>query len=345
MPMETFQPCPIEGIVSSSAYFDEMRLVSKTVKPRIIQLTEEIGQHCPGLSDDFYYYYFKRIHSKKLLLRPFIFKEFLSIYGLDWEKHLDIAAIIEMINISTYQSNLAFDNKCGVTNQQSKSNQFISSVFSKLLVFNRIMELDQYTPEQKKMFVAIITKAYEKLYYGQYIDLNKLTFSNLAIIHSDSAFDDLYRKRCALIGGSLIEMIAELSSSIADKQEDCIKPLLLEFSSHFGLAGQVVNDLGDLSETGKSYTDRYFDLFNRRVTFPIREAILQTNSLEESELVSFFENKENLKGIKNNTRLYIDEDVKIIRSTLAMLANKGKEVAVLNAIGGILTESRLVLSR
>lgn len=342
MPMETFQPCPIEGIVSSSAYFDEMRLVSKTVKPRIIQLTEEIGQHCPGLSDDFYYYYFKRIHSKKLLLRPFIFKEFLSIYGLDWEKHLDIAAIIEMINISTYQSNLAFDNKCGVTNQQSKSNQFISSVFSKLLVFNRIMELDQYTPEQKKMFVAIITKAYEKLYYGQYIDLNKLTFSNLAIIHSDSAFDDLYRKRCALIGGSLIEMIAELSSSIADKQEDCIKPLLLEFSSHFGLAGQVVNDLGDLSETGKSYTDRYFDLFNRRVTFPIREAILQTNSLEESVLLSYLKKEDHVSRIKNSTRLYIDGDVAIIGKDLSALAEIVNDIGHMIAIGDIVTKSRLI---
>ena len=345
MPMETFQLCPIEGGISSSAYFDEMRHVSETVKPRIIQLTEEIGQHCPGLSDDFYYYYSKRVHSRKLLLRPFIFKEFLNIYSLDWEKHLDIAAIIEIINISTYQSNLAFDNKCGVTNQQSKSNQFISSVFSKLLVIRIIMELDQYTLEQKKMFVSIITKAYEKLYYGQYIDINELTFSNLAILHSDSAFNDLYRKRCALIGGSLIEMIAEVSSAIADKQDDSILPFLREFSFHYGLAGQVVNDLGDLSEKGKSYTDRYFDLFNKKVTFPIREAILQTNSLNESVLISYYEDEENLQKIKTSTRRYIEEDVQIVRDNLAMLAKIGIDSGYLCAIGRLLTESRLVLDR
>ena len=340
--MEIFQPSQIEVIISSSAYFDEMRRVSETIKPRIIQLTEEIGQHYPDLSDDFYYYYSKRVHSRKLLLRPFIFKEFLSIYGLDWEKHLDIAAIIEIINISTYQSNLAFDSKSGISNQQSKSNQFISSVFSKLLIFNKIMELDQYTPEQRQGFVSIITAAYEKLYYGQYIDINELTFSNLAIIHSGIAFDDIYRKRCALIGGSLIEMIAELSSIIANRQDDCIKPILREFSYHFGLAGQVVNDLGDLSEKGKSYTDRYFDLFNKKVTFPIREAILQTCSLNESVLISFFENEENLNGIKNNTRNYIEEDVRIVRYNLAMLADRGFEIGFLSAIGSILTESRLI---
>ena len=340
--METSQLCPIEEIISSSAYFDEMRLVSETVKPRIIQLTEEIGQHCPGLSDDFYYYYSKRVYSRKLLLRPFIFKEFLSIYGLDWEKHLDIAAIIEIINISTYQSNLAFDNKCGVTNQQSKSNQFISSVFSKLLIFNKIMELDQYTLEQKKRFISIITKAYEKLYYGQYIDINELTFSNLAILHSDSAFDDLYRKRCALIGGSLIEMIAELSSSIADKQDDNIQPFLLDFSFHFGLAGQIVNDLGDLSEKGKSYTDKYFDLYNKKVTFPIREAILQTNSLNESVLISYFEDEGNLQKIKSSTRHYIEEDVQIVRYNVDMLERVGNGTGLLSAIGEIVTKSKLI---
>ena len=204
------------------------------------------------------------------------------------------------------------------------------------------MELDQYTPEQRQGFVSIITAAYEKLYYGQYIDINELTFSNLAIIHSGSAFDDIYRKRCALIGGSLIEMIAELSSIIANRQDDCIKPILREFSYHFGLAGQVVNDLGDLSEKGKSYTDRYFDLFNKKVTFPIREAILQTYSLNESVLISFFENEENLNGIKNNTRNYIEEDVRIVRYNLAMLADRGFEIGFLSAIGSILTESRLI---
>lgn len=343
MPMENFQPLTIDDSFSSSDYFGEMRRVSERVKPRIIQITDEIGHNYPDLSTDFYFYYAKRVLSKKLLLRPFIFKVFLDLFEIDWEKHIDIAAIIEIVNISTYQSNLAFDNKYGVNYQQAKSNQYISSVFSKLRVFNKIMELDIYTEEQKKAFVAIITVAYEKLYYGQFIDINELNFNNLSILNSDSLFDDVYRKRCGFIGGSLIEMIAELSSIIASGEKKEIQPYLKVFSFHFGLAGQIVNDLGDLTDKGKSYTEKYFDLYNRKMTFPIREMILQTNSLDEDVMVRFIENEGNMNKIKNNTRHYIEDDIRVMNKNLAIMAEKINDIEYLKAIGNIVTKSKLIL--
>lgn len=341
--MENFQPLTIDDSLSSSDYFGEMRRVSEKVKPRIMQITDEIGHKYPDLLSDFYFYYSKRVLSKKLLLRPFIFKVFLDLFEIDWEKHIDIAAIIEIVNISTYQSNLAFDNKYGVNYQQAKSNQYISSVFSKLRVFNKIMELNIYTEEQKKAFVAIITVAYEKLYYGQFIDINELNFNNLSILNSDSLFDDVYRKRCGLIGGSLIEMIAEVSSIIASGKKKEIQPYLKDFSFHFGLAGQVVNDLGDLTDKGKSYTEKYFDLYNRKMTFPIREVILQTDSLDEDVLIAYLEEDGSLNKIKHNTRRYLEDDVHELNKDLALMAGKANDTSYLNAIGRILTESKLIV--
>ena len=343
MQTESLKLSLIDGEFSSSDYFDEMRRVSDKVKPRIIQIVKEISQDYPDLSDDFCFYYAKRVTSRKLLLRPFIFKVFLGLFDIDWEDHLDLAAIIEIVNISTYQSNLAFDNKYGITNQQAKANQYISSVFSKLRVFNRIMELDSYSEEQKKAFVRIITSAYEKLYYGQYIDINELNFNNLSVLNVNSVFDEVYRKRCGLIGGSLIEMIAELSSLIGGGQNTELHTLLMDFSYHFGLAGQVVNDLGDLTDKGKSYTDKYYDLYNRKVTFPIREAILETCSLDEDVLVAYVEAEGSLNRIKYNTRCYIDDDVREINKDLALMAKKVNNIHFLRAIGGILTESKLII--
>lgn len=342
MPMENLIQSTINEGISSSDYFNEMRRVSEKVKPRIMQITKEICQNYPALSTDFRFYYTKRVVSRKLLLRPFIFKVFLGLFDIDWEEHLDVAAIIEIVNISTYQSNLAFDNKYGINYQQAKSNQFISSVYSKLIVFKKIMELDIYTEEQKKTFIAIITKAYEKLYYGQFIDINELNFNNLSILNTDSLFDEVYRKRCGLIGGSLIEMIAELSSLIAGSQKKELQSYLKDFSFRFGLAGQVVNDLGDLSDKGKSYTDKYFDLCNRKMTFPIREVVLQTNSLDEEVLISFIENENNMNKIKFNTRCYIENDVRIMTNNLAIMGKMANSIDYLNAIGNIVIKSRLI---
>ena len=328
--------------ISSSDYFNEMRRVSEQVKPRIMLIIEEICQNYPDISADFRFYYAKRIISRKLLLRPFIFKVFLSLFDVDWEEHLDVAAIVEIVNISTYQSNLAFDNKYGINYQQAKSNQFISSVYSKLSVFKKIMELQVYTEEQKKKIIAIIAKAYEKLYYGQYIDINELNFNNLSILNTDGLFDEVYRKRCGLIGGSLIEMIADLSSLIAGGHNKELQSYLKDFSFRFGLAGQVVNDLGDLSDKGKSYTDKYFDLYNRKMTFPIREVILQTNSLDEDVLINFIENENNLNRIKFDTKCYIENDVRIMTNNLEIMGKIANGIDYLKAIGNLVIKSRLI---
>lgn len=342
MPMENSQRLSMNDVFSSSEYFNEMRKVSQKVKPHIEQIINEVGQKHPDLSKDFYFYYAKRVFSRKLLLRPFIFKVFLDLYNVDWEEHLELAAIIEMVNISTYQSNLAFDNKCGVNNQKERSNQYISSFFSKLKIFSKVMDLESYSIEQKKQIITIITKAYERLYYGQYIDINELNFKNLSIINSDAIFNEIYRKRCGLIGGSLIEMIAELSFLIANKKDFDLQHYLNIFSFHFGLAGQVVNDIGDLSNKGKTYTDKYFDLYNKKVTFPIREVILQTNSLDEESLISFIETEENLNIIKNKTRCYIERDIRILDENIESLLRIGKNTSQLCAIRNIVTRSVLI---
>lgn len=340
--MENLMKSNINERISSSDYFNEMRRVSEQVKPRIMLIIEEICQNYPDISADFRFYYAKRIISRKLLLRPFIFKVFLSLFDVDWEEHLDVAAIVEIVNISTYQSNLAFDNKYGINYQQAKSNQFISSVYSKLSVFKKIMELQVYTEEQKKKIIAIIAKAYEKLYYGQYIDINELNFNNLSILNTDGLFDEVYRKRCGLIGGSLIEMIADLSSLIAGGHNKELQSYLKDFSFRFGLAGQVVNDLGDLSDKGKSYTDKYFDLYNRKMTFPIREVILQTNSLDEDVLINFIENENNLNRIKFDTKCYIENDVRIMTNNLEIMGKIANGIDYLKAIGNLVIKSRLI---
>ena len=97
MLMENSKLSTIDKTFSPSDYFDGMRNASEIVKPRITQIIQETCRVYPELSDDFCFYYAKRVISKKLLLRPFIFKVFLELYNIDWEDHLDIADDVAVV--------------------------------------------------------------------------------------------------------------------------------------------------------------------------------------------------------------------------------------------------------
>lgn len=327
---------------SPKEYFGEMRLVSEKVKPEILKIISGIKDSAPILYPEFSYYYKKRAESNKVLLRPFIFKEFLALYGINWEEHINIAAIVEMVNISTYQSNLAFDNKDGFTNQKEKSNQFISSIFSKLKVVESIVSNSQYSVLQKQQFSSAFITGLEKLYYGQYLDINELNFRNLVLINSDNSFNDLYLKRCELLGSSLIEMIANAASIIAE-DENFIKQYLLQFSYNFGLAGQIVNDLGDITGNGKPYTtNKYSDIYNEKLTFPNREIILKTNSLNHTTLINFSDNKENILYLKLRSQEYMKPYIDELDRTYQSFMDSAIDTRNIKYIGNLLIESNFI---
>lgn len=328
---------------NSSDYFNEMRIVSSKVKPEIIKIVNSIEKEYPLFYSDFIYYYKKRIISNKLLLRPFIFKAFLDIYNINWEEHIEIAAIIEIVNISTYQSNLAFDSKDGFNNQKTKSNQYIASIFSKIKIIEKAFNIKKYTHLQQQSFIEILLLAYEKIYYGQYIDINELSFRNLSLINSDKLFNEIYQKRCALIGSSLIEMIVSIVSVITNKKEDDSFPILQSFAYNFGLAGQVVNDLGDMVGDGKSYTNKYSDIFNEKLTFPIRRVIISNNSLEAYLLIDFITEIDNINMIKLETSVYIYSNIEKIEQDLNQLKTNGLNIYSINNISNLLSKSKYIL--
>lgn len=341
--MENLSKCLSRSRYKSiSEYFSEMRVVSLAVKPRIQDIVRSVRENYPEMDVDFRYYYQKRVLSNKLLLRPYIFKVFLDLYGIQWERHIVMAAVIEVVNISTYQSNLAFDNKDGVRASRDKNNQFISSFLSTMKVIEAISDSTNYNFSQKNRIIKCIRDSLEKIYYGQYIDMNVLTFRNLFLLNSETQFRESYTTRCALIGASLVEMIATIASIIANKSDDKIYPLLMSFSYYFGLAGQIVNDIGDMIETGKTYSKKYSDIYNEKLTYPIREAILRVNSLEFSTIIAFVESKENLTEIKNKALEYIMPYIELINSDLMSLSSQGLDCSRLKDICCLLTQSRYI---
>jgi len=329
--------------ITPDLYFEEMRKVSQATKPVILKIISSINENYHEIGKEYSYYFNKRIESKKLLLRPFLFKQFLDLLNVNWKDHLEMIALVEIVNISTYQSNLAFDGKDGFKTTQLRNNQVIASIFSKIRIYESLNTLNIYDEKTKSKFSSIITKAFEQLYYGQYLDINELVFENKTLLNNENLYLKTYTNRCTMLGSSLIEMIALLAITISKNENSTVNQLLKDFSILFGKAGQVVNDLGDIAENGKSYTENQFaDIENERLTLPLRFAISEVGKLSKDCIKDFFNNTNNIIKTKEYCSNFIKNDVIEINSIFATLTSLGYETEMLEVTSKLLTKSKFI---
>jgi len=266
-----------------------MSETTQIIKPVILKITENIIKKYPYIRKDFEFFYNVRIRSNKLLLRPYLARVIYELSGRsDWQKHKELFALIEVLNISTYQSNLAFDNKNGITSELSKNNQFISSIFSNFSIINEVLSNKRYSKKIKHQIIEEISKSIEKTYYGQFIDINVLNFSETSCLYNEKKFKNIYEKRCYYLGGGLIRLCASIPIILLKPTINNIEDELYNFSDVFGIAGQILNDIGDFKSGGETYSlNQFSDINNERLTFPIRElAILdKRNPISKRKLM------------------------------------------------------------
>lgn len=280
----------------------------------------------PLASNEFNHLYNKRIYGNSLLLRPFLSK---LIYELgaksDWEVHSRLFALVEVINISTYQSNLAFDNKNGINCELDKFNQIISSFFSTFIFFDEIV-ISQYDDSKRLKIINATVKSLEEIYYGQYLDLNVLNFSNESLYHSIEEFEGHYKLRCQYLGSSLINLCISYCLILNDSKIDEIRDELLKFGALFGLAGQILNDLGDITSKGRVYSSkRYSDIENERLTLPIF-FLMQIGGGQrpiKDHLVELCNNEAAIAELVNKVGLYLNNYIVEINRLMDEIEKKG----------------------
>ena len=141
--------------------YNEMRLITSTVQQYLkcfldFEFKEESYF---GIQNDSFKFMFDRRFNKQIWLRPYVcamvFKQYGNLY-LDDKKtinHLILPALTvsEVFNISTYQSNIVFDDK--IKNESiSNVNQFISS----FITFNLAVKILQKSEIQHKKILSCI---------------------------------------------------------------------------------------------------------------------------------------------------------------------------------------------
>ena len=220
----------------------------------------------------------------KPLLRPYLARLcYEAAGGTDWVARAPVFATTELLNISTYQINLCFDEKIG-DGGTTPTAQFIASMLTFSAAIETSAATDVLGPSERSTAAQLLASTNAAVYLGQFLDTSVLTLSAFEPTYRNdpSGFLEIYLQRCKLIGASTFEVCA-VGALAAPSAPGGLSAALTTFLFGLGIAGQVLNDLADLIPTdARSYTKAYADARMGRLTWPIYILASETGLPQEA---------------------------------------------------------------
>lgn len=254
-------------------YIQYLSETSQKVFPILKEEIENVAFQEKELSEILLFFYKKR--ENKSLLKPTLFRLAYEICGgKEFDRIKNIAAAFEVLNISSYQANSAFDNKMGVLNKEAKDNQFIASMISREIATKLVLKDTSLLPlNTVSKIIKCISVSNLYIYKAQHYDLNLLSNANYEkYATSEDNFNTDYHNRCYFGSGIFSGQTALAGAIMANANEEKQKALQL-FGEIYGTALHKINDLADFfpgkERNDKLYQDNYCDIRNERLTFPI----------------------------------------------------------------------------
>lgn len=314
--------------------YEEMTYITNIVKKHIVNaLTTNVNDMPVGLVSNFMYLYEQRFQVD-VWLRPYVCAMLLKQYGYLYKSNIEINVDIipilvasELFNISTYQSNIVFDDKI---NNKSVNN--VNQIISSFISFNLTTQVISSLNIDHQIKVDCINKLNQNnrlVYQGQYIDLNVLVTDNIDSIvkMSIEKYLELYMNRCKLIGGTTVENCAFWVCKIAHKDMHYIDRLCTLFSK-WGQMMQMVNDLSDyIYILDKKYI-RYTDVRAGKVTLPLYMILHSVSKDEAINIINHIplQNDNDLNSIFEK---YLYKDSAIIRYIYGVMKQIWNECVML----------------
>lgn len=276
-----------------NVHFERMRETGKIVIPLIKDAYIKLGSQNNHLLDSLNYYVSRRTNIDQCLLRPYLVRLGYELTGkTDWINIAPACAAVEMLNISTYQSNIVFDNKNGKFTHTQKSNQFISSMLSLELAIESIMQLEHVL--DNSIVSRIIDGFHETnrdIYIGQFYDLNELSIDRLDLNISEDDYLKTYIRRCETLGGTLTMLCLETGYLLGEGDTGLVEVIRC-IGKRLGTAGQIVNDISDyipeeqLSDYLPSYKPQFSDFRGGKITYPLLHLIKHAPAKNREELLA-----------------------------------------------------------
>lgn len=254
-----------------------MRETADCAIPRIVQVYHSLAED-RATSKAMSLFVDRRTNPHQPLLRPYLVRLAYEICeGTDWRSIAPACAAVEVLNISSYQANVAFDGKLTVSTQEDRAKQFGCAMIS-LDCARKLLGDINSNAETTLALVEGMQRANREMYVGQMMDLTELQLENITTASVDSAIGT-YKQRCKLLGGSLTSWCLSVGGQLAGAGEERLE-LLEQIGMEMGVAGQMVNDVGDYvpillppaHPQSLRYQHPFSDILNGKATYPILHA-------------------------------------------------------------------------
>lgn len=260
--------------MNKDRYFAQMRQTSEDVFPYIMKYLDQIKDIDIELYSLLMFVTEKRRH--KPMVRPFLVRLAYEVCGGEnWQRIIPACAAFELLNISSYQSNCAFDNKMNILSKSQKDSQFIASVITREICSEMVMDLRlEFGPEIVEEIERSLNISNKYIYIAQHYDLNLLTVNNYVKYIADELFMKDYIKRCYYGGGVFTSQAAYAGGLLANADKSQLKALY-GFGENYGIGLQIMNDLADFIPAGvdevvnRNYQDQFSDIRNGRLTLGV----------------------------------------------------------------------------
>lgn len=311
--------------------YNEMIYITSVVKENIKKFlnAKDIVQMPIGLNQNFMFLYKQRLNSD-IWLRPYVCAMILKQYGYLYDNnqiHADIIPALmaaEVFNISTYQSNIVFDDK--INNKSVRNvNQIISSFIS-LNIASILLSNLHIDAQLQVECINKLNYNNNLVYQGQYIDINILTTDNFEAIRQMpfEQYIDLYMKRCELIGGTTVENCAYWACKIANITDSHYIETICRLFRTWGQIMQMVNDLSDFAYIIDRKYIRYTDVRAGKITLPLYLILRSGCKDVANEIMNNIPIRDD-RDLYLIFKKYLYKDSQIIQSIYALMREKWAE--------------------
>ena len=268
-----------------SEHIGRMRKTSSVVIPLIQRAYARLAKSDATLASALSLFVSRRTGAGQPLLRPYLVRLGYELAGgEDWCRIATACAASEVVNISTYQANVAFDGKLTVATQEDRAEQFACAMMSLELAESMLESMVQHGSILQGI-LRDLRVTNRELYHGQLMDLRVL---NVAGMGPDPDFDELlglYDLRCRRLGGELTRWCLVTGAALASADGRYPK-VLSKIGLILGAAGQMVNDVGDLvpipasreSRASQRYQVVFSDVRCGKLTLPLIYAFRSQDS-------------------------------------------------------------------
>lgn len=276
-------------------YIQYLQDTSDLVSPHLSALVETYRAIDRDLYDILLHFTRRRIN--KPLLKPALVRVCFELFSeRSWQEIVPACAAFEMVNISSYQANSAFDSKLNILSEADKDSQFIAAMLSRELAQDAIRELELFAPAGRlESLQQCISHANKWIYVAQHFDLNLLTVENLDVYADEAYYLQEYTKRCFYGSGVFSGLCAFAGGLLAGASAGNLQALKA-FGEAYGLALHVINDIGDYipptpgGHIRRDYQEQFSDLRNGRLTLPLYHVLTHASRSDKAELRTLMDN-------------------------------------------------------